>query len=81
MRMVQCNIIWELWCLTDSKRIKKFIGNKYVIKNTLRIQAYDSMMCGYFLIVFIVCFFLFKRKALTDFTNLFSSNNLERMTK
>ena len=79
--MVQCNIIWKLWCLTYSKRIKKIIGNKYVIKNTLRIQAYDSMMCGYFFIAFIALFLLFKREALTDFTNLFSSNNLERMTK
>ena len=27
------------------KDIKKFIGNKNVIKNIYRIQAYDSIMC------------------------------------
>ena len=34
--------------------IKKFIGNKNIIKNTYRIQAYDSIMSGYFCIGFIV---------------------------
>ena len=28
------------------KEIKKFIGNKNIIANILRIQAYDSAMCG-----------------------------------
>ena len=31
-----------------SKEIMKFIGNKHIITNTFRIQAYDSIMCGYF---------------------------------
>ena len=35
------------------KEITKFIGNKNIIKNIYRIQAYDSIMCGYFCIVFI----------------------------
>ena len=30
------------------KEIKKFIGNKNIITNICRIQAYDSIMCGYF---------------------------------
>ena len=34
------------------KEIWKFIGNKN-ITNIYRIQAYDSIMCGYFCIVFI----------------------------
>ena len=34
------------------KEIKKFIGNKNII-NIYRMQAYDSIMCGYFCIGFI----------------------------
>ena len=35
------------------KEVKKFIGNKNIITNIYRIQAYDSIMCGYFCIGFI----------------------------
>ena len=35
------------------KEIMKFIGNKNIITNIFRIQAYDSIMCGYFCIEFI----------------------------
>ena len=35
------------------KGIEKSTGNKYVVTNIYRIQAYDSMMCGYFCIGFI----------------------------
>ena len=35
------------------KEIKKFIGNKNIITNIYRIQAYDSIMCGYVCIGFI----------------------------
>ena len=35
------------------KEIKKFIGNKNIITNIDRIQAYDSIMCGYFCTGFI----------------------------
>ena len=30
------------------KEIMKFIDNKKIITNIFRIQAYDSIMCGYF---------------------------------
>ena len=59
-----------------SKEIKKFINNKYMITNMFRIQAYDSVMCGYFFIGFID--FMFKGNSLTDFPNLFSLNNLKK---
>ena len=59
------------------KEIKKFINNKNIISNIFRIQAYDSIMCGYFCIQFIN--FMFKGNSLTDFTNLSSPNNLEKM--
>ena len=58
------------------KEIIKFIGNKSVKTNIFRIQAYDSMMCEYFCIGFID--FMLKGKSLTDFTNLFSPNNLKK---
>ena len=35
------------------KKIKKFIGNKNIITNIYSIQAYNSIMCGYFCIGFI----------------------------
>ena len=35
------------------KEIKQFIGNKNIITDIYRIQAYDSIMCGYFRIGFI----------------------------
>ena len=39
-------------------------------------QAYDSIMCGYFCIGFTN--FMFNRKSLTDYTNLFSPNDFKR---
>ena len=58
------------------KEIKKFINNKNIIVNIFRIQAYDSVICGYFCIRFID--FMFEGNSLTDFTNLFSPNNFQK---
>ena len=58
------------------KEIMKFIGTKNIITNIFRIQAYDSIMCGYFCIGFIN--FMFKGNSLTDFTNLFSPNDFRK---
>ena len=58
------------------KEIKTFINNKNIKTNIFRIQAYDSVMCGYFCIGFIN--FMFKGKTLTGYTNLFSPNNFEK---
>ena len=58
------------------KEIKEFIKNKNIKTNIFRIQAYDSIMCGYFCIGFID--FMFKGKTLTEYTNLFSSNNFKK---
>ena len=59
------------------KEIKTFIGKSTVATNIFKIQAYDSVMCGYFCIGLID--FMFKGKILTDFTNLFSPNNFRKM--
>ena len=60
-----------------AKEIKTFIGrpsssashNKKIKTNIFTIQAYDSIICGYFCIGFID--FMLARKTLTKFTNLF----------
>ena len=58
------------------KEIKTFINNKNIKTNIFRIQAYDSIMCGYFCIGFID--FMLAGKTLTEFTNLFSPNNFKK---
>ena len=62
------------------KEIKKFISYNSLIKKTIRnifrIQAYDSIMCGYFCIKFIDL--MLAGKKLTDYTNLFLPNDFER---
>ena len=57
-----------------TREIKKFIARKKkIIRNIYTIQAYDSIMCGYFCIGFFN--FMFNGKSLTDYTNLFSPND------
>ena len=51
------------------KEIRAFINNNNIKTNIFRIQAYDSIMCGYFSIGFID--FMLAGKKLTDYTNLF----------
>ena len=52
------------------REIKKFfVRKKKIIRNIYRIQAYDSIMCGYFCIGFIN--FMFNGKSLTDYTKIF----------
>ena len=57
------------------KEISKFINND-IEYNIFRIQAYDSIMCGYFCIEFIN--YMLKGKTLLDYTNLFSPNDFKR---
>ena len=54
------------------KEIKIFINKSTFVTNVFRIQAYDSIMCRYFCIVYID--FMLAGKTLTDFTYLFSPN-------
>ena len=67
------------------KEIKKFIGseqsfsakarNKEIKANIFRLQAYDSIMCGYFCIFILT---VFDGKSLIDFTSLFSPHDFKR---
>ena len=58
------------------KEINKIIGNSDIKSNIFRIQAYDSIMCGYFCIEFIN--YMLKSKTLLDYTNLFSPNDFKK---
>ena len=58
------------------KEIKAFIKTRNIKTSIFRIQAYDSIICGYFCIGFIN--FMLKCKSLTEYTNLFSPNNFKR---
>ena len=61
------------------KKIRKLIGNKNIITNVYRIQAYNSIVCGYFCIR--VIDFMLKGKSLLEYTNLFSPNDYEKNDK
>ena len=54
----------------------KFIARKKIYIYIYRIQAYDSIMCGYFYIGFIN--FMLNGKSLTDYTDLFSPNDFKK---
>ena len=59
------------------KEIKEFIVRSLSITtNIFRIQAHDSIMCGYFCIGFFD--FMLAGKTLTEFANLFSPNNFQK---
>ena len=60
------------------KEIKTFIGNKNIITNICRIQAYDSMR-EYFCIGFID--FMLIGKISLDYSNLFYPNEYEKIDK
>ena len=80
-RRVSCNSIYfdSFGIEHIPKEIKKFIGNKNIITNIYRIQAYNSIMCGYFCTRFID--FISKGQSLPDSTNLFSPNDYEKNDK
>ena len=64
---------------TFQEKFKKFRGNKKITTNIYRIQANDSIICGYFCIGF--NHFMVKGKSFLDYNNLFSSNEFEKNHK
>ena len=58
------------------KEIMEKIGNKNIKTSIFRIQDYNSIMCGYFCILFIQ--YMLNDKTLTNFTSLFSPWNFEK---
>ena len=60
-----------------SKELGSAVGsNKKIKANIFRIQAHDSIMCGYFCIEFIN--YVLKGKTLLDYTNFFSRNDFKK---
>ena len=59
--------------------IRKFIENKNIVANIGRIQANDSIMCGYFCIGFID--FMLNGKSLFDYTIYFLLMIMKRTTE
>ena len=55
---------------------EEFPGNKTIKTNIFRVQANDSVMCGYFCIGFIDL--MLTGKKLTDYANLFSPHDLKK---
>ena len=53
------------------KEMRKIIGNENIVTNIYRIQACDSVMCGYFCIK--LTDFMLKGKSLTEYTNFMFS--------
>ena len=58
------------------EEIKKFIGHKNIKANIFRVQANNSIMCGYLCIGFID--FMLVGKKLTGFTIFFSPHDFEK---
>ena len=58
------------------KEIEHAIGNKEFKASIFRLQAYDSIMCGYYCIEFIN--YILKGKTLLDYTNLFAPYDFKK---
>ena len=58
------------------EEIKEFVGNKNIIANIFRVQANNSVMCGYFCIGFID--FMLAGKKLANFTTMFSPYDFKK---
>ena len=58
------------------EEIKEFVGNKIIKANSFRVQANNSVMCGYFCIGFIN--FMLAGKKLSDFTTLVSPYDFDK---
>ena len=58
------------------KEIKEFIGNKNIKANIFRVQANNSIACGYSCILFIN--YMLAGKKLTAFTSLFFSFDFDK---
>ena len=59
------------------KEIRKFTENKNITTNIYRIQAYNSIMCGYFCIGFID--FILKGRSILEDTHIFSPSKYEKI--
>ena len=81
--MIKVGIHWITLYYNDNsakhilKEIKKLIGNKNIIRNIYRIQAYNLISCAYSCVGFTD--FMLKSKFMLDYTISFSSNDYEKI--
>ena len=61
------------------KEIKKFIGNRNIETNNFRVEAFNSVLVGFFCIAFTD--FMLKDKSLFEYINFFSPNDYEKIDK
>ena len=70
-------VYFDSFCVEHvPEEIKKFFQNKNIIAYIFRVQANNSVMCGYFCIGFID--FMLAGKKLTDFTSKFSPYDFKK---
>ena len=67
--------IFGIKYIPKNKKIKK----KHIKTNIYWVQAFDSIMCGYFCIEFID--FIFKDKSVLDYIDLFSPDDYDKNGK
>ena len=60
------------------KEVKIFVGNKNINTNLFRIQANESIICGYFCIGFIDIMLSAKTLTVFNCVNPFSPNNFKK---
>ena len=58
------------------EEINEFVGNKNIITNIFRVQANNSVICGYFCIGFID--FMLAGEKLADVTSMFSPHDFKK---
>ena len=61
------------------KEIKNFIGQKHIKTNIFRMQADNSILCGYCCILFLD--YMLANRSLIDYTSLFSPYNFKKNDK
>ena len=69
-------VYFDSFCVEHGPaEIKEFVRNKNIKANIFRVQANNSVMCGYFRIGFID--FMLAGKKLTDFKNMFPPHDFK----
>ena len=69
-------VYFDSFCVEHvPEEIKEFVRNKNIKANIFRVQANNSVMCGYFRIGFID--FMLAGKKLTDFKNMFPPHDFK----
>ena len=69
-------VYFDSFCVEHIPKEINKVTNNDIKSSIFRIQAYDSIMCGYFCIEFIN--YMLKGKTLLDYISLFSPNDFKK---